>query len=219
MDIGQVLVGIGLGLISIERAAKGLKAADPQWRKAERVVVRDASGRTLTAVYENIRTLDQRVARIVRLVRRGAKDPRVRRFALQVLGKRCGEDWCVRERDYWGEVVAIFDTVRQGVRYVRDQAGCDTFQAAGNTIEWKGGDCDDYAILLGSILQSVGYPVALRVVKTKGATEWNHIYLMVGLPPSAPTEWRALDASVPEPAGWEVPAGDLDEWCDYEVAA
>ena len=47
----------------------------------------------------------------------------------------------------------------------------------------RSADCDDYVILLGSCLQSIGYPVVLRVIQTNDSDDWNHIYLLAGLPP------------------------------------
>ena len=81
--------------------------------------------------------------------------------------------------------------------------------------------CDDYSIVLGSLLGAIGYPVRLRVIRTHDAGlprgEFNHIYALVGLPPNAPQKWVPLDASVSEPAGWEAPREMVAEYKDYEV--
>lgn len=77
--------------------------------------------------------------------------------------------------------------------------------------------CDDYSIVLASMLQSVGYPVKLRVIRTKDADDWNHIYVLVGLPPRQPTEWISLDGSVEKAAGWEAPKDIIAEIRDFSV--
>lgn len=67
-------------------------------------------------------------------------------------------------------------------------------------------NCDDQVILLGAMLQSIGYPIALKVIESVDSTHgWNHIYLLVGVPPSAPQRWIPLDPTVSQPMGWELP--------------
>lgn len=165
----------------------------------------------------DVHSIDERVGHIIRLIQKGRSDPKVIGLARQVISKRCGEDWCIAERDYKGEVRAIFAEVRRRVRYVRDEWGADTFSAPGKTLAWAGGDCDDYTIVLGSLLQAIGYPVKLRVIRTTDSPEWNHIYLVVGIPPGGPTQWVPLDASVNKPAGWEAPRDMIAAVRDYIV--
>jgi len=77
--------------------------------------------------------------------------------------------------------------------------------------------CDDYTITMGALLQSIGYPIKLRVIQTTDADDWNHIYLAVGIPPGHPQAWMPLDASVDRPAGWEPPRSMIKRLKDYEV--
>jgi hypothetical protein len=78
-------------------------------------------------------------------------------------------------------------------------------------------NCDDYSIVLSSMLQSIGYPVRLRVIKTHNASDWNHIYIQVGLPPGDPTHWMNLDGSENRPAGWAPPDSMIDKVRDFEI--
>ncbi|HMO94955.1 MAG TPA: hypothetical protein PKD27_02475, partial [Tepidiformaceae bacterium] len=57
----------------------------------------------------------------------------------------------------------------------------------------------------GALLMAVGFPVRTKTIQTKSASDYNHIYLQVGLPPTKPTRWRTLDASTPNGPGWEAP--------------
>ncbi len=66
-------------------------------------------------------------------------------------------------------------------------------------------NCDDFTITLGALLMAVGFPVRSKTIQTKSSRDFNHIYLQVGLPPTKPTRWKSLDASTPNPAGWEAP--------------
>mgnify|MGYP001617606107 FL=1 len=114
--------------------------------------------------------------------------------------------WCAPEKDARAEATAMFNEVRRRVRYGRDTWGADVYQAPLRTLRMKHGDCASYVVLLGALLRSGGHRVSLAVVQTKRARDFDHIFLLVGLPPQNPTEWMALDASVDRPAGWRPPA-------------
>jgi hypothetical protein len=136
---------------------------------------------------------------------------------VQSVSQKCGKGWCVPERDWWGEVKTLFGAIRKNVRYVRDIHNIDTFQSPKRTLEFGGGDCDDYSITLGAALQSIGYPVKVRIVQTHGSPDFNHIFLLVGMPPRNPGNWYSLDASVNKPAGWHPPRSMLTRIKDYDV--
>lgn len=136
---------------------------------------------------------------------------------------------CVPEKDHVAEATAIYDTVRARVRYVWDPTDYDAFQSAVKTLALKSGDCDDYCILLGALLRSLGHKVRSRIVQTKESDTWNHIYLLVQVQgwrnhpknpnkgsPSA-TDWMPLDASVKKFAGWEVPDNMVTRKQDFDV--
>lgn len=149
-----------------------------------------------------------RVALIRDEIERGKKEPAVRAFAATALAQRSGNRWVVAPRDYGGEVRTLGEAVRSAVRYTGDITDVETIQSAVRTLELKIGDCDDMAILLGSLLQTVGYPAELKVVDLDGRG-WSHIYVMAGVPPEGPTEWIPLDPTVNQPLGWEVGDGSV----------
>lgn len=63
-------------------------------------------------------------------------------------------------------------------------------------------DCDDYCILAGSLLMSIGIPVALRVAAYRPPGAFSHVYLLVRVR----NQWVPLDLTRPEyPIGWEPP--------------
>jgi len=79
-------------------------------------------------------------------------------------------------------------------------------------------NCDDQVILLGSLLQAVGYPIALKIVDTTDTPPgFNHIYLLVGLPPMNPRKWVPLDPTMPYDVGWEVPRYKVRDEVIYMV--
>jgi predicted transglutaminase-like cysteine proteinase len=163
--------------------------------------------------------IEDRCRHIVEMIRKGRHHPSIHKFVRPIVSERCGDDWCIKEKDYWGECVAVYEAVKMRVRYTADTYGTDLFQHPKNVLRLGAADCDDYSILLGSSLQAIGYPVKLRVIHLKGDQDWGHIYLLVGLPPRRPTAWRALDGGVvpKKPAGWEVPKNMVKRFKDINV--
>lgn len=227
---GLFAVGTGLGLIHAglthEAAEAGLGAvpgAIPAGQK------RLAPGQVRSRVYV-VRNLTERVSHIIAQIRKGKLNPGVREYTGRLLSRKDKNGaWVTPEKDWPAEVVTIFRAVRMGVRYTHDPHGVDQFTAAARTLQWGVGDCDDYVVVLGSMLQSVGYPVRLRTVLTKQGyqqalrerkpiPEADHIYLLTRVPPmGAGGVWYPLDASVDKPAGWEVPRELIVKLRDFEV--
>ncbi|MEK6683896.1 MAG: transglutaminase-like domain-containing protein [Nitrospirota bacterium] len=131
--------------------------------------------------------------------------------------------WCVPEKNWRSECEAIFEAVRSHIRYTRDIEGIDTYQHPVRTLEWGGGDCDDYTIVLASMLKSVGYPVKARTMEQRRTPngqrvgQWGHILLIVGVPPQKPGGWLPLDASVDKPAGWYPPKQMIYRTQDFDL--
>jgi len=113
--------------------------------------------------------------------------------------------------DKRGLALRVFEFVRYRLRYVNDPTGREMFTAL--PVLWKRGlgDCDDFSALLAALLMAAGIKVKLRVIRTPKAGGWSHIYPMAWLPGrgNTPPEWRALDATVSAPAGWEATRADL----------
>ena len=172
--------------------------------------------------------IDERVGHIQRLIRKGSASAEVKEAAIDVLTKRCGpkgaESWCSPAKDYKSEILALFNSVRDGrspysMRYTRDHATIDQFTAAEKLLKLRAGDCDDSCILLGSMLVSVGYRGQLRVIQAKGSDSWSHIYLLVNSHPTSPQDgqWIPLDTTVSKPAGWEAPPAIVVRRKDFTV--
>ena len=176
------------------------------------------TGKPLKATIYGVGNIDSRVRYIINSIKKGRKSPEVRAFAVQAVSQKCGNGWCIPERDWWGEVQGLFKSIRSNVRYTRDIHKIDTFQSPARTLQFRGGDCDDFSITLGSALQSIGYPIKVRIVQSNGSPDYNHIFLLVGLPPRQPSQWVSLDASLGKPPGWHPPRSALKRIKDYDVA-
>lgn len=156
--------------------------------------------------------IDDRIDIILEAIDEGKRDPVVR----QVLGDILKD---IDEKDYEGELLAIFQWVRENIRYTRDPHNVELFQRARRIMELGLADCDCLSILLGSMVQSIGYPLRLRVIGVS-SPEPEHIYPMVAIAPTenaiSDDDWVAMDASINQQMGWQVPEENIQFIQDYE---
>jgi transglutaminase-like putative cysteine protease len=82
------------------------------------------------------------VGYIIGLIKEGAKDFDVRQ--IDILFQHA-----VRPKDYLGEIRALFEWVKNNVRYTRDIHRVELLHTARRMLELRAGDCDDMTILLG----------------------------------------------------------------------
>lgn len=208
------------GVVAFELLKEGLGSIGRDMNPPEGPALGDSAAsvinarKPLTFAHGRVRTIQDRVAMVHKQMVASTKDPKVYALAREVL-TRGGNDgeWPVAEKDHKGEVTALFNEVRKRVRYTWDPTDYDAFQTAVRTLELHAGDCDDMTILLGALCRSIGHQVRSRVVQTKDASSWNHIYLVV----KVGNGWMPLDASVNKPAGWEVPREMVLKMKDFEV--
>lgn len=159
----------------------------------------------------DVRNIDQRVALIVGLVQRGASDPDIIAKAREIVSQKCGKDWCIKARDWRGEIVAVHNAVKDKlVRYTRDPDGVDFFAHPKRSLAMGAGDCDEMIALELALLRAIGFPVELVVVETTNAPikgEFEHIFGVTAYEDDGGQQvgvW--LDPTVKEkPAGWRVP--------------
>jgi len=142
--------------------------------------------------------ITRKVQKIFHLIELSKGKPKVRELAMALVRR-------VAERNYMGEIASIFYWVRDKIRYTRDPWKLDVFEDAEWTLKTGAGDCDAHAVLLGSLLSSIGYPVRMKVVSYDGV-RYSHVYPLVGDRPGNPTRWIALDATIPwAKPGYEKP--------------
>jgi transglutaminase-like putative cysteine protease len=95
---------------------------------------------------------------IANLIREGARDFYVRQKAIEIF-REAG----AAPKDRWAEVCALFNWVRNNIRYRRDIFRTELLHTARRMLELQAGDCDDMTILLGAMLISTGHPVRLAL--------------------------------------------------------
>lgn len=86
--------------------------------------------------------------------------------------------YLVPQKDQFAEACALFEFVRDHVRYVRDVAGLETLADPRMTLQRMVGDCDDQATLLAALLESVGYKTRF-VMAGYRSKEFEHVFLQV----------------------------------------
>lgn len=166
------------------------------------------------SVFE-VATQKKALEQLMRLIEESTVDPLVRNTALAITHD-------VDSRDDEGEVLAVFEAVkngteqvegmRKGLKYMSDPRWADFFTAPARLLKqcaggFCAGDCDDHAMLIAALLGSLGFLTGLRVWgPTKG--EFTHVYAVVAVPKVGPEELVGLDTTVEESeAGWEPPRG------------
>lgn len=141
----------------------------------------------------------QTVEHIKELIRQGSKDFFVRQKAIDILLQNK-----VKPKHYLAEIEALFRWVQQNIRYTKDPFQVEVLHSARRMLELRAGDCDDMAILLGSMLKSIGHPVRLVVAgfDSMRPNQYSHIYLEV----LYKNHWIPLDATMPFAVGWSPPS-------------
>lgn len=84
------------------------------------------------------------------------------------------------ERDQLAEARALFEYVRDSVRYVQDVYGLETLTEPQKVLLRLTGDCDDQTALLCALFESIGYPTRL-VMGAFQSEEFDHVYCQVNV--------------------------------------
>lgn len=133
------------------------------------------------------------------IVREWKRSPEIRSKTIQIVSKLPGKDW-VAECD------RVFQWVRDNIRYTMDIQDIETLQTPDVTLADSAGDCDDMAILICCMLESIGHKTRFKAIGIDGKGYLEHVYAqtLIG------TIWVSLDSTEPYPMGWEPP--NITEW-------
>ena len=112
------------------------------------------------------------------LIEDGMRDDFVRQKAVQIINQAG-----VKGHDEIGEIRAITKWVQRNVHYVKDPHGVEFFFTARRQLKdiatgKHSGDCDDFVILGGALLGSIGYPVGALIVDSNNDGIFNHVMLV-----------------------------------------
>jgi len=168
----------------------------------------------------------KRIAFMRNMAEEHGSDPRMREFVVNRVLRPAG----VAERDYAGQAAAMLRWSQEHVYYTNETG--EQIQIPWVTLDWLTGDCDDKAILLAAMAQSLAMPWrfalagkdkrsgrAVRWVEPYPAgrrgrssapptsVDWSHIYVVLGWPPFRPTTWASAEPTLPPdqaPLGFDV---------------
>lgn len=104
------------------------------------------------------------------------------------------------QKDYEEEARRLLKFTREDVRYVRDINGVETIHTAERILEMMAGDCDDKAVLLASMLESIGARCRFIAVAFSPG-QWVHVWVQVNIR----GRWVDLEPTEPCAYGKRVP--------------
>lgn len=145
----------------------------------------------LIPVREGVGGIADTLATMVAWTKQFRQNLTIRNLAEQIIA-------AVPAKNYWSEVEAIQNWVRDNIRYTQDVYNVETMKTPLALLESRMGDCDDMATLTGSLLQSVGHPVRYVAVGQGGAEDYSHVYLETKIG----ARWVGVETTEPMPLGW-----------------
>jgi hypothetical protein len=154
----------------------------------------------LATIPEGRPGLDAKVRKIRQLVEAAKRDPSFRQRAAAIVAGQ-------PQRDQMAEIGAVFEWVRDHVRYLRDPwapQGLELFTAPALLLAdadrgIAAGDCDDHVILASALLETIGYRTRYRIGGMP-PDHFRHIWLEV----QAPGGWLPLEmVKKDEPIGYD----------------
>ena len=113
------------------------------------------------------------IAQMCRLVDEGSRDPEINRAALGIV-----QAARVPQFQFEAERQAIYRWVRRNIRFFRDIDGKETLRAARETMAVRGGDCDDFTILICALLKTIGQRVRIVTISSnhRAPETFSHVF-------------------------------------------
>lgn len=136
----------------------------------------------------NPRATKQTLKIMWKLAKEGKTHPEVYRLAREIVLP-------LPNKAFKMEVEAIYIWVVEHIRYTQDILEVETLQTPDWTLQMQQGDCDDHAILLASLLMSIGHPTRFVAIKAEGLGPY---YCHVFAETKIGRGWLAIDTTEPE---------------------
>lgn len=149
---------------------------------------------------------------MARLARKGLRDQRIRNLAVQITTAGFLNGMGLQQKDFEGEARRIHAFVRDDIRYVRDTDGVELLHDPVTLLQTGAGDCDDKAILLASLLGSIGHPTRFIAVAFEPDV-YSHVWVQDYLNGA----WVDLEPTEPLPFGSSIPTSGAVTTMEQEV--
>lgn len=136
----------------------------------------------------------------------------VRHRAVDLTTRGFGDGTGLQQKDFLGEAERLLAFVRDDIRYVKDIDGVETLHDPVTLLRLGAGDCDDKAILLASLLLSIGHtPRYIAVGFAPG--EYSHVWVQDYLN----DQWVDLEPTEPIPFGQSIPMAGVVETITQDI--
>jgi len=155
----------------------------------------------------------QRMAFLRKVAQEGGRDPRIATLCIKIF-----RDNDVKVRNYKGQAAAILKWVQENMYYINEPG--ERLQDPIYTLRTGYGDCDDLAILLAAMFESIRLPfryvLSGKNRETKEVDRWiegtpmkpidfSHIYVVVGDRPFGKPKWHYAEPTLKGvQLGWDV---------------
>ena len=149
---------------------------------------------TLGYIPEGVAGTRATLAQMASWVRLYRVEPQIRAFAEQIIAN-------VPSKDEYAEINAIFEWVRDNVRYTQDVRDVEMLKSPDALISERFGDCDDMSTLVSTLLETVGYTTRLVAVGYTQPGVYEHVYAEVILNGA----WVSLETTEPVSLGFFQP--------------
>lgn len=105
----------------------------------------------------------------------------------------------VPEKEFGLEAAALHAWVRDSIRYTQDVNEVETLKTPDVLLASRQGDCDDKAILLAALLESIGHPARFVAIAFE-PDQFEHVYVETRVGPA--WNWVAAETTEPVEFGW-----------------
>ncbi len=152
----------------------GIKAARPGPKRS-----------TVRLRYFDYTSIEQVLSFITSLSMKGAQSSRINEVAKRIGGA---------ERTTSAKIALLFEWFRANVAYQLDPRNTEDIQSAERTLTRRAGDCEDHVILAATMMAFLGIGSRYVVIRQRGRSAWNHIYLQYW-----DKGWKNWDTGRPDP--------------------
>lgn len=149
---------------------------------------------------------------MAQLTRKGLRDQRIRNLAVALTTRGFLNGTGLQQKDFAGEARRLHAFVRDQIRYVQDTDGVELLHEPVTLLQTGAGDCDDKAILLASLLGSIGHRTRFIAVAFEPG-RFSHVWVQDYLN----GRWVDLETTEPLPFGTAVPTGGAVAFMDQLV--